>query len=88
MAAHFGTCDGVSYPFGEIDGRVLEAARRAGYALGSGNAARFVHGEPLRIPRLAIGGNDAGLRAGIKMSASLWLVRSTPLWTALDYFRG
>jgi peptidoglycan/xylan/chitin deacetylase (PgdA/CDA1 family) len=88
LSAHFGRCDGVSYPFGEIDARVLEAARRAGYTLGSGNAARFVHGEPLRIPRLAIGGNDAGLRAGIKMSASLWLVRSTPLWTALDYFRG
>ena len=41
IAEHVGSCASVSYPWGEVNDVVVEAARRAGYTAGGGLAGRF-----------------------------------------------
>jgi peptidoglycan/xylan/chitin deacetylase (PgdA/CDA1 family) len=83
-----GSCRSVSYPWGEVDDRVVEAARRAGYATGSGLAGTFRSDDPLRAPRLAIAGTDRDWRVLLKMSAVSWTLRRTHVWALLDRMRG
>ena len=88
VETHLGSCRSVSYPWGEVDDRVVEATRRAGYETGSGLAGRFTRGDPLRTPRLAIAGTDADWRVAMKMAAIPWMLRHTRLWTLLERARG
>jgi peptidoglycan/xylan/chitin deacetylase (PgdA/CDA1 family) len=88
VETHLGSCRSVSYPWGEVDDRVVEAARRVGYETGSGLAGRFTIADPLRAPRLAIAGTDADWRVAMKTSAIPWMLRHTHLWTLLERARG
>lgn len=88
IVAHLGSCTSIGYPWGEVDNRVVEGARRAGYTVGSGLAKRFVHDDPLRSPRVPIAGLDGRVRFALKTSGLLWTLRSTPLWDALETARG
>jgi peptidoglycan/xylan/chitin deacetylase (PgdA/CDA1 family) len=83
-----GACASVSYPWGEVDDRVVDAARRAGYRAGSGLAGRFDWSDPMRSPRITIAGNDGEARFSFKSSRPLWGLRSSSLWNALDALRG
>lgn len=78
IVAHLGSCTSIGYPWGEVDNRVVEGARRAGYTVGSGLAKRFVHDDPLRSPRVPIAGLDGRVRFALKTSGLLWTLRSTP----------
>jgi len=88
IVENLGFCASIGYPWGEVDGRIVDAARRAGYKAGSGLAGRFVHDDPLRVPRLAVSGVDGSSRFALKTSGLLWTLRSTRLWDVLDRARG
>lgn len=88
IVERLGSCASIGYPWGEVNGRIVEAARRAGYTAGSGLAGRFVQGDPLRVPRLAISGVDGSFRLALKTSGLLWTLRSTRVWDVLDRVRG
>lgn len=82
-----GKCTSFSYPWGMLDERVVEATRRAGYLVASGLAGRFHHHNPLAVPRFAISSGDDELRFRLKTSATLSIVRSTPVWDFIDTLR-
>jgi len=88
IAAAVGECNSVSYPWGEVDARVVAAAQRTGYTAGSGLAGRFVWGDDLRVPRVAVAGNDGPGRFALKSSRVFWTLRRTPLWDAAESARG
>lgn len=85
LERRFGSCTSVSYPFGEIDTRVVETARRTGYRWGSGLVAGAV--TPMTIPRFAVGAADGPLRFALKTSDLTWRVRTTPAWKAVEALR-
>ena len=87
VAARIGSCRGISYPWGELNDRVVAAARRAGYVHGSGLAGRFVRGDAMRVPRVAVDRNDSAARFGLKTSTAFFVVRTSVAWTWLDAVR-
>ncbi|HEY6962927.1 MAG TPA: polysaccharide deacetylase family protein [Gaiellaceae bacterium] len=87
VASHVGTCTAISYPWGEVDSRVVAAARSAGYTAGSGLAGRFTSDDPLRIPRFAIGRSDRVLRFALKTSRPVGAFRASPGWIVVDRVR-
>jgi peptidoglycan/xylan/chitin deacetylase (PgdA/CDA1 family) len=87
VATRIGSCRGLSYPWGEVDDRVVAAARRAGYEYGSGLAGRFARADAMRVPRVAVDGMDGAVRFGLKTSATFVVVRTSIAWTWLDAVR-
>jgi peptidoglycan/xylan/chitin deacetylase (PgdA/CDA1 family) len=87
ITEHVGACISISYPWGEVNDVVAEAARHAGYTAGGGLAGRFRLGDPMRVPRFAVARRDDGLRIALKTSAPVWAARRSPLWTALSRLR-
>jgi len=83
-----GTCDSISYPWGEVDARVVEASRRAGYAAGSGLSGRFTWSDPMRAPRVAVSAVDDSVRFALKVSGAHWHLRGTGVWPAVEALRG
>lgn len=87
IAGRLGACTSVSYPWGEVHPRVVEAAQRAGYAAASGLDGRFRRGDPMAVPRFAVSGADGPLRYRLKTSRWFWALRATPAWVWLDTMR-
>ena len=83
-----GECKAISYPWGEVDDRIVELARAAGYTSGSGLSGRFTFGDPMRVPRFAITAGDAGVRFRLKTAPAFWRLRGSVAWEALDAARG
>lgn len=88
VSAIAGDCTAISYPWGEVDDRVVAAARRAGYTSGSGLAGRFSWDDPLRTPRIAIAGVDGASRVALKTSRAFWAARRSAAWSLLEQARG
>jgi peptidoglycan/xylan/chitin deacetylase (PgdA/CDA1 family) len=88
LSSIVGTCDSISYPWGEVDARVVEASRRAGYAAGSGLSGRFTWNDPMRAPRVAVSAVDDSFRFALKVSGTHWNLRATGVWPAVEAFRG
>ena len=87
IVEEIGACSSVSYPFGEVDARVTRAARRAGYARGTGLAGRFRIGDEMAIPRVAIARSDGERGFKLKTSSAFAAARATPAWTLADWLR-
>jgi peptidoglycan/xylan/chitin deacetylase (PgdA/CDA1 family) len=82
-------CRSVSYPRGEFDERVLEAARAAGYTAGATSfPGRFPSVSPLQWPRVGIGHRDLGWRFRLKVSRGMRQVRALPGADVLFRLRG
>jgi peptidoglycan/xylan/chitin deacetylase (PgdA/CDA1 family) len=81
------SCRSVSYPWGELDDRVVVAARAAGYAAGSGLAGRFARGDAMRVPRVAVSRSDGDAVFAVKTSGPFSSLRATSAWTALELVR-
>jgi peptidoglycan/xylan/chitin deacetylase (PgdA/CDA1 family) len=62
-------CRYLAYPYGEHDGAVREAARRAGYEAAFALTAGADPGDPYAFPRIDLYGYDGRLRAAVKTSA-------------------
>jgi carbamoyl-phosphate synthase large subunit len=86
IVARLGRCDSVSYPWGELDDRVIGIAARVGYRIGSGLVGGRACG-PLAVPRFAVSSQDGPVRLGVKTSGLVWLARRSGAWDALDAVR-
>lgn len=70
------SCESIAYPYGDVDPRVISAARRAGYVAGAG--LHGVDAEPDRLnwPRASIYPVDRRLRFTLKISRRARRLRS------------
>jgi|SRR5215207_2936900 len=75
-------CRSLAYPYGDFDGRVVEMARRAGYAVAGTLPARLVPRAPLTWPRAGIYHGDDERRFRMKVSRAVRVARSSPIWPA------
>lgn len=66
--------EGFSYPYGDLDGPAIRAARRAGYAYAVGTKKSIEHGL-YDWPRTYVGEKDSPLRLGLKLRVSPVLTR-------------
>jgi L-amino acid N-acyltransferase YncA len=87
VTKHVSSCRAISYPWGEVDDRVVAAARRAGYETGSGLVGRFTRGDPMRVPRFPVSAADGALRYRFKTSQLGWRARGTRAWPVLEQAR-
>lgn len=65
---------GFCYPYGDLDGQAIRAARRAGYAYAVGTKKSIEHGL-YDWPRTYVGEKDSPLRLGLKLRVSPLLTR-------------
>ena len=71
LEEHMGApCRSLAYPYGDVDRRVVEATRRAGYA-SAGTLSAVDDPESLAWPRVALYDNDHGARLQLKLSTRL-----------------
>ena len=77
IAARIGACRTIAYPYGDVDGRVMSAARRAGYELAAALPAHVRRPVPLAWPRLGIYRQDADWRFRLKISRVVRALRAT-----------
>jgi peptidoglycan/xylan/chitin deacetylase (PgdA/CDA1 family) len=84
-----GACHSLAYPYGDRDGRVVEAAARAGYTA----AGATLHGRyrpptgPLDWPRFVVIRRDGERRLRVKISPLVRSLKSNPAWTLVDAAR-
>lgn len=76
-------CRSVAYPYGDVDERVIAAARDAGYVAGATLPARFELPRPLAWPRVGIYRGDDRWRFRAKVSRLSRRLRHTRAWTWL-----
>jgi peptidoglycan/xylan/chitin deacetylase (PgdA/CDA1 family) len=69
-------CSSLAYPYGDMDARVEEAARRAGYVAAAALPARWHRARPLAWPRVGVWHADDARRLSIKVSTTVRAVRS------------
>jgi peptidoglycan/xylan/chitin deacetylase (PgdA/CDA1 family) len=81
------TCESLAYPYGDHDGRVVEAARAAGYRTAGTLPARFGSRDPLSWPRVGIYQGDETRRFRAKVSPLVRGLRSSRAWEAADRMR-
>jgi peptidoglycan/xylan/chitin deacetylase (PgdA/CDA1 family) len=80
-------CLTVAYPYGDYDGRVAEAAGRAGYQAACTLPARFHEARPLEWPRVGVYHTDDDRRFRLKVSPLLRRLRSSRAWDTVDRAR-
>ena len=73
-------CLSVAYPYGNVDSRVAEAARRAGYSVAAAMSSHLAGLGVLRWPRLGVYHVDTTLRFLLKMSPPMRALRASRLW--------
>lgn len=61
-------CRSIAYPYGDVDARVAEAAKKAGYECGAALPRRFHTPRPLEWPRVGVYHADTPLRFRLKAS--------------------
>ena len=81
IATNLGTrCDSVAYPYGDVDARVADAARSAGYAAGAALSRRLTGLGAHRWPRVGVYHRDERWRFRLKTSRTLRRLRASSLW--------
>jgi peptidoglycan/xylan/chitin deacetylase (PgdA/CDA1 family) len=83
VAAQFGRCDSVAYPYGVPDATVAAAAAQLGYRSGWVLTGAHVTRGPFLRPRLGVVDADVGLRLRVQTSAAGLLMRRSPLAAAI-----
>jgi peptidoglycan/xylan/chitin deacetylase (PgdA/CDA1 family) len=78
-----GACHSLSYPYGDHDLRVVEAARRAGYAAAAGTMPGRYRppSGPLDWPRFVMVRGDGARRLRVKTSPVVRRLKANPAWT-------
>ena len=73
-------CTAIAYPYGDVDGRVADAAGEAGYAAAARLSSSLIPRGPLQWPRIGIYHGDARSRFRLKANAAIRRLRATGLW--------
>jgi peptidoglycan/xylan/chitin deacetylase (PgdA/CDA1 family) len=68
-------CRSIAYPYGDVDARVIAAARAAGYDVGASLPKRFGSRDPLDWPRVGVYHVDDLRRFKLKVSRLTRLLR-------------
>jgi peptidoglycan/xylan/chitin deacetylase (PgdA/CDA1 family) len=76
-------CESLAYPYGDVDARVVAAARAAGYTAAGALESKLTPGDPLRWPRVGVYRADTDARFRLKVSAPMLWLRASPAWDAL-----
>lgn len=76
-------CRSIAYPYGDVDERVVEAARAAGYVAGAGLPSAFEPPRPLLWPRVGIYRADGEFAFRAKVSRFTRWLRRTDAWTTV-----
>lgn len=71
-----GSCTSIAYPYGDVDDRVVAAARDAGYAAAAALPARPHAAEALRWPRVGVYRRDEEWRFAAKAARPVRVVRA------------
>jgi peptidoglycan/xylan/chitin deacetylase (PgdA/CDA1 family) len=81
-------CRTIAYPSGRFDARVMRGADAAGYEV-AGALPRRLPGKasPLAWPRISVSRDDNALTFGLKVSAAVRRIRTTPIWPKIDDLR-
>jgi len=69
-------CTSFAYPYGDIDPRVISAARAAGYATAAALPGDFGRHDPLLWPRVGVYHRDDDRRFRLKISSTMHRLRS------------
>lgn len=75
-------CATLAYPYGDHDGRVIEAARIAGYGAAGTLPGRLSAPRRLAWPRIGVYHSDDERRFRLKVSSAVRWLRGTRLWPA------
>jgi peptidoglycan/xylan/chitin deacetylase (PgdA/CDA1 family) len=78
-------CSSLAYPYGDVDGRVIEATARAGYHVAGALPQRLGSHDPLCWPRIGIYRVDDDRRFRLKVSSTLRRARRSRLWRPLTH---
>ena len=70
------SCTSIAYPYGDVDGRVVAAARAAGYTAGAALPAVWHAPRPLETPRVGVYAADDGARLRVKTSRAVRALRA------------
>ena len=73
-------CTSVAYPYGDMNPRVISAARTAGYSVAAGLPGDFGRHDPLLWPRVGVYHRDDDRRFRLKISATLHRLRHGRVW--------
>lgn len=68
-------CRSLAYPYGDVDARVIAAARTAGYEVAAGLPPPPTSREPMNWPRIGIYGRDTSRRFTLKVAPAARRVR-------------
>jgi peptidoglycan/xylan/chitin deacetylase (PgdA/CDA1 family) len=74
------SCDTIAYPYGDVDARVVGAARSAGYGAGAALSSALTPLGPQRHPRVGIYHDDSWRRFQLKAARPMRRLRATRLW--------
>lgn len=77
------TCAAITYPYGDVNDRVTDASRAAGYRAGGALASRLTPAGPYRWPRIGINRLDRMWRFELKVDRYVRRLRATRLWPQL-----
>jgi peptidoglycan/xylan/chitin deacetylase (PgdA/CDA1 family) len=80
-------CLSLAYPYGDVDERVVAAARDAGYETAGALPRRFETRDTLSWPRVGVYFKDGSIQFKLKTSPAIRRLRSSPAWDALDALR-
>jgi len=75
-------CRTIAYPYGDVDDRVVEFARRAGYDAGAACSSRLEELGPYRWPRTGVYHRDAWWRFRLKTTPVVTRARKSRAWPA------
>jgi peptidoglycan/xylan/chitin deacetylase (PgdA/CDA1 family) len=77
-------CLSIAYPYGDVDERVIAAARDAGYTAGAALPTTFEQPRRLSWPRVGIYRADTGLPFNLKVSRAVRRLRRSPAWSMVE----
>lgn len=80
-------CNSLAYPYGNHDGRVVEAARRAGYLYACTLPERFLTASALTWPRVGIYADDGRAAFAVKTCPLVLRARRSSAWLAASAIR-
>lgn len=77
-------CTSIAFPFGDMDERVVQATRRAGYTAAGALPVRTTGPDPYAFPRIGVYHRDADhpWHFRLKVSPAARALRRSPAWSA------